>query len=241
MPTSNAADYRAARAAMAARLAPKPKTKSVVKPRTPARPTVSAPRANYVAQRVSAPAPKKSVSVSRTAAKPTAKPTAPKAPAKPVAPQTGLRIPAPTDTITPMVPDIESYLGEDTTFQDQNAQLRKAYAEFIANQNLDRNNYATNYALQLRNLDQSKTEGFANLQDDFAGRGLLKSGVYAKAYSDLQDQFASQQAQMDAAKAQFESGLTSALAGFQNDQGTSLTSAKQEAIARRAAKYNLGV
>lgn len=134
---------------------------------------------------------------------------------------------------------ITDWLAGDTTYQDQLAQLRAAYAEFVNGQNLERNNYGISYAQQLRDLDKSRTEGFTNLQDDFAGRGLLKSGLYAKAYSDLQDKFNDRSSDLNTARAQYEAGLNQQLAGFKNQQQTTQTSAKQEAIARRAAKYNL--
>lgn len=161
---------------------------------------------------------------------------------KKVTPTSG-KIPAPTTQFTNanLAPSTDSFLAGDTTYQDQEAQLRRAYAEFVANQNLNLNNYNVNYGLQKRVLGKNRDRALTDSTDDFAGRGLLHSGLYAKSYSDTQGQFDDQQAQMDAAKAQYESGLNAALSSFQNDQQTTLTSAKQQAIARRAAKYNLGV
>lgn len=138
-------------------------------------------------------------------------------------------------------PSVEDWLTGDTTYQDQQAQLRRAYADFQATQNLNKNNYELSYAQQLRDLGQQKEQGFTNLEDDYASRGLLKSGVYAKAFSNLQDQFNNRQSDLDTAKAQYLAGLNQSLSSFQNDQNTTLTSAKQQAIARRAAKYNLAV
>jgi hypothetical protein len=141
---------------------------------------------------------------------------------------------------TPAVPTVDQWLAGDTTYQDQIAQLQRAYAEMVAGQKLDETNYQTSYAQQLRDLNNSKTQGFTNLQDDYASRGLLKSGLYADAYSQLQDQYNNQQTGLDTARAQYEAGLNQSLTGFTNDQNTTKTSAMQEAIARRAAKFNLG-
>lgn len=217
---------------------PAPVKKPTVKNVAPVR-SSSSPRSTYTSSRVSAPT--RSVSAPKPVAKPAPKPVI-KAPAP--AAKTGLKIPAPNDTITPMtpaIPGIEDWLTGDTTYQDQEAQLRRAYAEFMAGQQLDQGNYEQNYAQQLRDLGKAKTTGFEDLQNDYAGRGLLKSGLYADAYSGLQSQFDDRQTGLDTAKAQYLAGLNQSAAGFQNDQNTTLTSAKQEAIARRAAKYNLGV
>lgn len=209
-------------------------------PKAPVR--VSTPRSSYtsnVASRISTPRPAAPKPVVKAAPKPAPKP-APVVKAAPTA-KAAIKIPAPTEQFTPMVPSVDEFLAGDTTFQDQEAQLRRAYAEFMANQQLDQGNYETSYASQLRDLGKAKETGFQDLENDFAGRGLLKSGLYADAYSGLQDQFNDRQTALDTARAQYLAGLNQAAAGFQNDQNTTLTSAKQEAIARRAAKFNLGV
>lgn len=203
--------------------------KATVAPKIVKKP--STPKATFVANRVAGPS---NVAVKKPTPLTTPSKAVPKPAAKPAP------TPAKPDPVVPAQQSIEDWLAGDTTYQDQQAQLRKAYAEFVSNQNLDKNNYETNYAQQLRNLQTSKDKGFADLENDYASRGLLQSGVYGQAYSDLQNQFDTQQSDMETARAQYESNLAAALAGFQGDQDTTLTAAKQEAIARRAAKLNLG-
>jgi hypothetical protein len=176
--------------------------------------TSSAPK-----RRSSRPAPKPK-KVQRAAPKPAPKP---KAPPKPV------------------VPDANKYLGQDTTYQSQIAQLRKAYTDYVAGQNNEKTNYGNTYALNKRGLTTDKTNAFTGLQDDYASRGLLQSGVYGKAYSDLQGEYSQRQAAMDTERTSFLNDLATNLKTFQGDQTTTTTSARQEALARRAAKYNLKV
>lgn len=147
--------------------------------------------------------------------------------------------PKPAPAPKPVVPGVGQYLQGDTTYQDQIAQLRKAYADYVASQNNERNNFQSQYGLNVKNLGNDKTQAFSGLQDDFASRGLLQSGVYGKAYSDLQTDYNQRQAQLDTERSGFLGDLTTNLANFKGDQATTTTSAKQEAIARRAAKYSL--
>jgi hypothetical protein len=136
-------------------------------------------------------------------------------------------------------PNLWQYLRGDTTYQDQVSQLRKAYSDYLASQNNDKTQYETQYGLGVKNLGQDRTKSFDDLLNDYAGRGLLNSGVYGQAYSDLQSQYDSRQTQLDAQRKSFLDDLATNLTNFRGDQQTTQTSAKQEAIARRAAKYGI--
>lgn len=197
--------------------APKPRRRSVrrASSRTNYVRRVATRRHSSTPKRRSNPAPKP-----RAAPKPAPKP---KAPPKPV------------------VPNANQYLGQDTTYQSQIAQLRKAYTDYVAGQNNEKTNYSNTYALNKRGLNTDRTQAFTGLQDDYASRGLLQSGVYGKAYSDLQGDYSQRQAALDTERTSFLGDLATNLKTFQGDQTTTTTSARQEALARRAAKYNLRV
>lgn len=152
--------------------------------------------------------------------------------------------PAPRPKVAPKPagpPGVNQYLQGDTTYQGQLAQLRKAYADYVASQNTDKTNYQNTYNLNAKNIGTDKTQAFTGLTDDYASRGLLQSGVYGKAYSDLQNDYTQRQAALDTQRSAYLSDLATNLATFRGDQATTTTSAKQEAIARRAAKYGLKV
>lgn len=135
----------------------------------------------------------------------------------------------------PKVPSIGDYLKGDTTYQDQVAQLRKAYLQYVASQNNDRSQYQNQYGLNVKSLGEDRTRGFSDLTDDYASRGLLNSGVYGKAYSDLQSDYDQRQTQLDTQRQGYLDDLTTNLSNFKGDQSTTMTSAKQEALARRLA------
>lgn len=137
----------------------------------------------------------------------------------------------------PAMPSIKSYLLGDTTYQDQLAQLRKAYTDYVANQNLSRTNYQNQYGLNVRDLTKQRTQGLQDVTDDFASRGLSQSGLYGQAYADAQSEYDRRQTELDTARNAFLTDLAQQLSNFKGDQQTATTSAKQEAIARRAAQY----
>jgi hypothetical protein len=141
----------------------------------------------------------------------------------------------------PKVPILSSYLKADTTYQQQIAQLRKAYSQYAASQQNEKTNYNNSYALNKRTLNTERTRGLTDTTDDFASRGMLRSGVYGKTYADKGADYSQRQAALDTEKTSFLSDLGVNLKTYQGDQATTKTSALQEAIARRAAKYRLSL
>jgi hypothetical protein len=139
------------------------------------------------------------------------------------------------------VPGYTDFLKADTTYQSQMAQLRKAYSSYVAAQGNQRTNFGNTYALNKKNLRTERTRGLVDTTDDYASRGMLQSGLYGKQYADRQTDYSQRQAALDTERSAFLSDLGVNLATFKGEQETVKTSAKQEAIARRAAKYNLRV
>lgn len=99
--------------------------------------------------------------------------------------------------------------------------------------------YQGQYGLNVQELGKQRETGFKDLENDYASRGLLKSGVYGTAYSDLENDFKRRQTDLDTARANFLANLQTGFGNFQTEQQTVAEKARQEAIARRAAKYGL--
>lgn len=210
---------------------PKPKPRRVVhhapKPKPRRRVTHTSSRSHYV---------------KRVATKKHSAPKHHAAPKKHSAPKPKARpAPKPKPKPKPKPPNANQYLGQDTTYQSQLAQLRKAYTDYVAGQNNEKANYGNTYALNKRNLGTDRTQAFTGLKDDYASRGVLQSGLYGKAFADTQNDYSQRQAALDTNRSAFLGDLGVNLKTFQGDQATTLTSARQEALARRAAKYNLRV
>ena len=139
----------------------------------------------------------------------------------------------------PALPSTAAFLGGDSTYQSQVAQYRKALSDFMAQQNTQKTKYQNQYSLDLTSLGDSRKAAETGLTDDYSSRGLLNSGVYGKAYSDLENDYNTRQSQLDTSRTSFLQDLNDALNNLRSQQQTGLTQAKQDAIARRAS--GLGV
>lgn len=136
-------------------------------------------------------------------------------------------------------PSEEDWLTGDTTYQDQQAQLRRDFAAYQSTQQLDSSNYDQSYQGQLRDMTKNQQDDTVGLNDDFASRGLTNSGLYAKAQADLGNKYDTQRAGVESAKTQYLSQLQQQLADYQNQQASTALTGKQDSIGRRSSMYGL--
>lgn len=139
----------------------------------------------------------------------------------------------------PGPPSIDQFLAGDATYKSQADALAKALADYQNQGKLQTDQYTGTYDQNARQLKLDQKDAETNINDDYASRGLLNSGVFAKAFSDLQNQYADKQKSLDTDKANFLANLASATSNFQSDQQLQLEKAKQDAINRRAAQYGV--
>lgn len=139
----------------------------------------------------------------------------------------------------PKPPSLKDYLGTDSTYMQQSAALQKAKQDYLAQQGQSRTQYETNYAGDLDTLKTNRTQSLGDLENDYAGRGLLQSGLYADSMSDMNTDYDKRTSALEQAKAAFLAQMAGDLTNFTSEQGLTLTKAQQEAAARRAAKYGV--
>lgn len=137
----------------------------------------------------------------------------------------------------PAPPNLEAFSAKDSTYQNQLSALKKALADYMAQQGQGKNQYLTSYASDAKSLGENRTQGLDDLGNDFASRGLLQSGLYADSLSDLNSDFDKRQAALDQARAAFLAQQGSDLTNFKSEQQLTQQKALQEAAARRAAQY----
>jgi hypothetical protein len=140
---------------------------------------------------------------------------------------------------TPPIPTESAFLGKDSTYLAQMAAMNKALADYRAQMGQSQNQYNTDYASRLNDMNINRQQSLENQADDFASRGMYVSGVYGRDRSDLLGQFSRRQADMDTSRANFLAGLQNDYSNYQSDQQVSMTQAKQDALSRRAAQYGL--
>lgn len=147
--------------------------------------------------------------------------------------------PAPIAAKAPGPPTLDQFLRGDTTFMGQEAGLKKAGANFNTQAANAAQQYGEQYNLNNTNLATAGQEARTGLTDDFASRGMLNSGVYGKAYADQETEYKGRQAALDQARTQFLTDQTAGRTNFTEEQNLSTQKARQDAINRRAAQYNL--
>lgn len=150
-------------------------------------------------------------------------------------------------------PSEEDYLAGDGSYQSQFAALKGALERYLADSDLQRTNYNTDYTSSLRDLgydegqktwnwnDQLTASGkaYQNQLNDFASRGMLQSQGYADAATDLERMFNQQYQQTATNKTNFMTGLDRETANYKGENTAAQQAARAEAIARRAAQYGL--
>lgn len=130
--------------------------------------------------------------------------------------------------------DVNQYLTNDTTYQSQIAAINKALGDYQANEGAAEGDYNTSYAQNRYDLSKANTQASSDQADDYASRGLFRSGLYGKAYGDAQSDYASKQSSLDQGRQTYLGGLQRDMSNYISSENLSQQQARQDAINRRA-------
>ncbi|HEY6020860.1 MAG TPA: hypothetical protein VIY48_13460 [Candidatus Paceibacterota bacterium] len=145
-----------------------------------------------------------------------------------------------TSTVPPAPPKFgAAYLAGDTTYGSQASALQKALQDYAAQYGTGLQNYNTEYTTSLDKLKQDQGLKSTELNDDFASRGLLTSGVYADALNKFNQQYDTQRADLARAKALYEQDALTDKNNFTTQNQLELEKARQAALQRYNDKYGL--
>lgn len=139
----------------------------------------------------------------------------------------------------PKPPSLADFLKTDSTYSMQQSALEKAKADYLAQQGKTKTQYETSYTNDLNTLGENRTAALADLENDYAGRGLLQSGLYADSLATTNNDWNKRQSALEQARAAFLSGLADDFTNFSSEQTLTLQRAQQEAAARRAAQSGI--
>lgn len=145
---------------------------------------------------------------------------------------------APVQSAPPPM-SLDDFVAQDTAYQSQLAALSKAFTDYQSQQEQAKTGYLTNYGTDRDALERNRVNAMSELENDFASRGLLQSGLYADSRADLTGDYDRRNSALEQAKAQYIAGLTNDLSNFQSEQDLTKQRALQEAAARRAAQYGV--
>jgi hypothetical protein len=131
------------------------------------------------------------------------------------------------------------YLAGDTTYQQQLADFDRSKAEYNANYGRQSSIVNRDYAESTRSLNRQGAQDRLDQQEDFAGRGILHSGVFAKALGDYNTDFNSRMKALVTGKTDQIGDLAAQQKSFLAQLATEQNNARQDAIRRRAAKLGI--
>ncbi len=129
---------------------------------------------------------------------------------------------------------INRYLTNDTAYQSQQAAINKALGDYGANELQAENQYNTQYTQNAYELGQQKDDSFVEQENDYAGRGFLRSGGHVVADSKRRNEYANRQSNMDMQRGSYLQNLRSDKTNFESSQALASQQARQDAINRRA-------
>lgn len=147
-----------------------------------------------------------------------------KAPAKPAAPQ---------------MSELDKWLAGDTTYQQQLSDFNRAKSEYEAQNTRQKGISERDYAESERSLNLQGERDRLDQKEEYGGRGILHSGVFAKALGDYNTDFNSRLKALTTGKTDVLGDLASQRTNFLRQRDLEMNAAKQDAIRRRAQKLGI--
>lgn len=149
----------------------------------------------------------------------------------------------PSSTFTmpkaPKAPALDTYLRSDANYQNQLRTFAQALAEFQAGQQRTTAQDNTSWQGATRQLGEQKVKDLAGIMNDFASRGMLKSGLYGQGVADYTKTYQNNLNDLNTGHSNALRDLSTANVNFQKDQAIQSAQARADAAARRAAQFGL--
>lgn len=141
---------------------------------------------------------------------------------------------------TPIVPSLAAYLGTDSAYQGAVSGGKRTLADYIADIGRRRGEATTQFNTTKSSMERDRATQLDQLRQEFASRGLINSGLFGQKEGEFQKQYQDQFNALGQQQTGLLSDLMSQQHNYQREYELALQQAKQEALARRAAKYNIG-
>lgn len=134
----------------------------------------------------------------------------------------------------PMQTDPNTWLGSDVPYQDQLRQLQLALTNFNSDVTRRQGDVGTQYDTSNKALQDQKVLDLKNMEADWAGRGLLRSGLYASAVGDYNQEFDQRATELISGRDRALAQLLQEQNAFKTQQELDSQAARENALRRRA-------
>lgn len=148
-------------------------------------------------------------------------------------------ISSPKPISKPKPQTLAQYLAGDVTYKQQLADLNRELAAYKANYTRQNQVTTRNFDTTQRQMNQQAAIDRMNQQYDFAGRGVLHSGVFAKALGDYNTDFNTKVNNLVQGKNDTLAQSKADLGDFNRQITLQQNAAKQDAIRRRQAQLGI--
>lgn len=148
--------------------------------------------------------------------------------------------PSPAPRPKPKPPSLATYLGGDDVYQGAVRGGKRSLADFLSETGRRRGEANTTFKQTQASMERDRTQQLEALRDEFASRGLIQSGIYGQEQGRFQEQFAQQLTGLMSQQKSLLADLLSQETNYKRENQLALEAARQEALQRRAAKYNIG-
>lgn len=139
----------------------------------------------------------------------------------------------------PKAPGIKGYLAGDSAYQSGVSGQNRALKDYFAEINRRRGEATTQYGQTKASMERDRVRQLDDIRQEFASRGLIQSGLFADEQGKFQQQFTDQLNSLDAQQKALLADLLSQQTNYQREHDMTVEQLRQEALARRAAKYGI--
>lgn len=145
----------------------------------------------------------------------------------------------PSKPATPPPPSLKEYLNSDPTFQTGISELMKNLEQFRTSNKRSRQDIRSTFQTTMDRMNQDRTNALKSLQEDFASRGLLNSGLYTGAVSDYNDQYSQKLTDLTDDQRKSLQSLQEEMQQFRGTTRNKRQDLRLQAIRNRADKYGI--
>lgn len=125
---------------------------------------------------------------------------------------------------------------KDSEYLSQVNALDRALASYKSSTKVQKSRVGTDYGISTKDLSRQKSRDLSDIENDFASRGVVRSGVFGKRVGDYNTEYNKQVSNVTRARDRTLQDIGTAGRDYTEQQRMLREQARQTAIKRRAAK-----
>lgn len=125
---------------------------------------------------------------------------------------------------------------KDSEYLAQVNALNRALNSYKSGMNAQKTRLGTDYSVNTRDLGEQKTRDLSDIENDFAARGVVRSGVYGSRVGDYNKEYNQQVEGLTRSRDRTMQDIGTGYRNFNDEQAQLREQARLTAIKRRASK-----